>query len=219
MTSLAENLASIRKETKNCTLIAVSKTYSVEQIEEALSAGQRSFGENRVQEAQLKFLPLRTRYPDIELHLIGALQTNKAQAAVDLFDVIQTLDRPSLAEALSKAIHKTQRKIRLYIEINIGNEPQKAGISANEAESFLTYCRTVCDLSISGLMCIPPLEADPQPLFRHMRDLANKLALPHLSMGMSADYKTAIECGATEVRVGTALFGKRTQKPLPAPLF
>ncbi len=213
MSVIADNLAQIRARAKTATLIAVSKTRNVEEIREALEAGQRVFGENRVQEAQAKFPALRTAYPDIELHLIGALQTNKAQAAVELFDVIQTLDRRPLADAVAKAIRKTGRAPSLYIEINIANEPQKAGILPEELEAFITYCREKCGLSITGLMCIPPHDLDPAPFFRLMRVMADTFALPHLSMGMSGDFETAIECGATEVRVGTAIFGERAYPP------
>jgi pyridoxal phosphate enzyme (YggS family) len=209
MTSIAANLAAVRARVKHATLIAVSKTHGREVVREALAAGQRVFGENRVQEAQDKFPPLREAYPDIELHLIGPLQTNKARAAIELFDVIQTLDRPELAQALSKAMLKTERHPRLYIEVNIGNEPQKSGIAPDQIDVFLAYCRDVCGLSVAGLMCIPPLEEDPRPYFRRMREIADRLALPHLSMGMSKDFESAIECGATEIRVGTALFGAR----------
>ncbi|MDD3370329.1 MAG: YggS family pyridoxal phosphate-dependent enzyme [Alphaproteobacteria bacterium] len=210
--SIAENLSRIRAHLGKATLIAVSKTQSAEAVREALAAGQRIFGENRVQEAQAKFPPLRGDFPDLELHLIGALQTNKAADAVALFDVIQTLDRPKLADAVAKAIQKTGKRPRFYIEINIGREPQKAGIAPEDAEDFLAYCRTACQLDIAGLMCIPPEEQDPAPYFKELRALATRLGLPHISMGMSADYETAIACGATEVRVGTALFGKRPAK-------
>ncbi len=209
MTSIASRLAVLRQSLKDATLIAVSKTQSAEAIREALNADQRVFGENRVQEAKNKFPLLRQEYPDIELHLIGALQTNKAQDAVELFDVIQTLDRPRLAEALAKAMRQTGRSPRLSIEVNIGNEPQKSGISPNEIDAFLAYCRDECGLTVSGLMCIPPHDQDPRPHFLHMKELANHLAMSNLSMGMSADYKIAIDCGATEVRVGTAIFGTR----------
>ena len=211
MNAVADNLASIRTRAQNATLIAVSKTRSVEEIREALNAGQRVFGENKVQEAQAKFPALRKAYPDIELHLIGALQTNKALAAVELFDVIQTLDRPALAEALTKAIRKTGRSPRLYVEVNIGNEPQKAGLAPEKLGEFIAFCHKDCGLSITGLMCIPPHDQAPAPFFQQMRKLANTCALPHLSMGMSGDFETAALCGATEVRVGTAIFGERSR--------
>jgi hypothetical protein len=209
MTSLSSNLANVRERLKGATLIAVSKTQDVDAICEALTAGQRVFGENRVQEARRKFPDLRHDYPDIELHLIGPLQTNKAQDAVELFDVIETLDRIELAEALAKAMRKSGRNPRFYIEINIGLEPQKSGVRPDNAAAFLAACRDKYKLSVSGLMCIPPHNQNPRPHFCAMRDLAKNLSLPHLSMGMSADYETALACGATEVRLGTALFGER----------
>jgi len=209
MTSITQNLASLRLRAKGATLIAVTKTQPIEAIHEALAAGQRVFGENRVQEAQSKFPALRKLYGDIELHLIGALQTNKARDAVELFDVIETLDRPALAKALAKAIKKTGRTPRLYIEINIGKEPQKAGISPEKIKDFLHFCQNDCGLSISGLMCIPPQGQDPRFYFEQMRSLANHLKLGHVSMGMSEDYEIALQCGATEIRLGTAIFGRR----------
>ncbi len=209
MTSVAANIAAARERLQGKTLIAVTKNQSVEAVREALAAGQRVFGENRVQEAQKKFADLRVAFPDIELHLIGPLQTNKAKDAVEFFDVIQTLDRPELAEALAKAMRKTGKTPRLYIEVNIGLEPQKSGIAPDKAEAFLTLCRDAYKLSVSGLMCIPPQGKNPKPYFCALRDLAENLSLPHVSMGMSADFETAIACGATEVRIGTALFGER----------
>ena len=209
MTPVASNLFAVREYLKGATLIAVSKNQDVDAIREALAAGQRVFGENRVQEARRKFPALRRDYPDIELHLIGPLQTNKAQDAVELFDVIETLDRIELAEALAKAMRKSGRNPRFYIEVNIGLEPQKSGVRPDNAAAFLAACRDKYKLSVSGLMCIPPLNQNPRPYFCAMRDLAKNLSLPHLSMGMSADYETAIACGATEVRIGTALFGER----------
>jgi hypothetical protein len=210
MTHIADNLARIRAQIQNAKLIAVSKTHGIDAVREALLAGQRIFGENRVQEAQEKFPPLRAAYPDIELHLIGPLQTNKAQDAVELFDVIQTLDRPRLAEALAAAIRKTGHTPRLSIEVNIGHEEQKAGVAPEHVSDFLVYCRNRCGLKISGLMCIPPHGQDPRPYFAAMRELSKRYALPHLSMGMSGDFREAVACGATEVRVGTAIFGERS---------
>jgi PLP dependent protein len=210
--TIASNLAALRKQLGKTTLIAVSKTQDIAAIREALAAGQRVFGENRVQEARKKFPPLRQEHPDIELHLIGALQTNKAQDAVELFDVIETLDRHELAEALAKAMQKTGRSPRLYIEVNIGSEAQKSGIAPDKVEAFRAFCRDVYKLSVTGLMCLPPVERDPKPYFCALRDLAALLSLPHLSMGMSADFEAALACGATEVRLGTAIFGERTQK-------
>jgi pyridoxal phosphate enzyme (YggS family) len=207
--SIAGHLASVRARSKDAVLVAVSKNHSRETVIEALAAGQMVFGENRVQEAQKKFSGLCEQYPGIELHLIGPLQTNKAEDAVRLFDVIETLDRPKLAEALAAAIKKTGRTPRLYIEVNIGDEAQKAGISPAQLSDFLGYCRDQCGLTVSGLMCIPPQGQDARPHFKAMRKLADQFTLPHLSMGMSADFEAAIECGTTEVRVGTAIFGVR----------
>jgi pyridoxal phosphate enzyme (YggS family) len=214
VSAIQDALTSIRGRIGAATLIAVSKTRGIDEISEALNAGQRVFGENRVQEAQAKFPLLRAAYPGIELHLIGALQTNKALAAIELFDVIQTLDRPALAKALAKGIDKTKRSPRLYIEINIGNEPQKSGIAPDQAGAFLAYCRDSCGLSISGLMCIPPHNQEPRPYFKAMRELKDQLGLPHLSMGMSDDFEKAIDCGATEIRIGAAIFGVRQPKAI-----
>ncbi len=210
MISLADNLTSIRAQTKQAKLIAVSKMQNVETIRRALEAGQYVFGENRVQEAAEKFPALRQAFPNIELHLIGALQTNKAHMAVTLFDVIQTLDRRQLADALAKAIHKTGRHPKIYIEVNIGRERQKAGIVPELLQEFYVYCRDVAQLSINGLMCIPPFGQDPRPFFIHMQTLTKELGLKNLSMGMSGDYEMALACGATEVRLGTAIFGERS---------
>jgi len=209
MTTIASALSSIRKNLGHATLIAVSKTQGIEVIREALEAGQRVFGENRVQEAKKKFSVLREDYPDIELHLIGGLQTNKAEEAVKTFDVIQTVDRPDLAEALKKAITKLKKDPRLYIEVNIGEETQKNGVLPDKTEALLAFCRDSCGLTITGLMCIPPQEKEPGPYFEKLAALADHLALPHRSMGMSSDYQRAIEKGSTEVRIGTAIFGER----------
>jgi len=211
MTSIATALASIKKDIGRATLIAVSKTQNVEAIQEALEAGQRVFGENRVQEAKRKFATLRAAYPDIELHLIGALQTNKAEEAIKTFDVIQTVDRPELAEALKKAITKLKKTPRLYIEVNLGEEPQKSGVAPEGAEALLFFCRNVCGLEISGLMSIPPYGKAPEPYFERLVAMAEKLGLPHRSIGMSSDYRVAIQKGATEVRIGTLIFGERTK--------
>jgi len=190
-------------------LVAVSKTKTEEDIRAALDAGQKFFGENRVQEAKVKFAPLRAEYPDLKLHLIGPLQTNKAEDAVRLFDVIETLDRPRLATALAEAMKKTGCRPELYIEVNIGAEPQKAGIAPDMLADFLAFCREGCGLAVTGLMTIPPQHEDPAPSFTRLRELAERHNLPNLSMGMSADFEEAIRCGATEVRVGTAVFGVR----------
>jgi pyridoxal phosphate enzyme (YggS family) len=192
-------------------LLAVSKTHPAEPVAELLAAGHRHFGENRVQEAAGKYPALREAYPDLRLHLIGPLQTNKVREAVALFDVIETLDRPKLAKALAAEMDRTGRRIPCLIEVNIGAEPQKAGIAPDEAAGFLAACRGEWRLDIAGLMCIPPAGEDPVPHFRHLKTLADALGLAHLSMGMSGDYREAVACGAGEIRVGTALFGSRAQ--------
>ncbi|OYQ36469.1 YggS family pyridoxal phosphate-dependent enzyme [Niveispirillum lacus] len=190
-------------------LIAVSKVQPVEKMDAALAAGHRLFGENRVQEAKAKFPAARERYPDIELHLIGPLQTNKVKEAVALFDVIQTLDRPRLAAALAEEGRKRGRLPRLFVEVNVGAEPQKAGIPPSDLPAFLEECRAVHGLSIDGLMCIPPADQDPTPHFALLCDLAKRHGLAEVSMGMSGDYEQAVAQGATFVRVGTAIFGTR----------
>lgn len=190
-------------------LIAVGKTQPASAIEAALAAGQRDFGENRVQEAQAKFPALKARYPDLRLHLIGPLQTNKARDAVRLFDVIHTLDRSRLAEALARAMEQESRRPALLVEVNIGNEPQKAGIALADADGFIADCRTRWHLALAGLMCIPPAAADPVPHFTALAGLARRHGLAELSMGMSADFTLAVTHGATLVRVGTAIFGPR----------
>ncbi len=197
------------REASPVKLIAVSKLQPPEAVEEALAAGQACFGENYVQEAIKKFGALRGSHPGLELHLVGPLQTNKAEEAVKLFDVIQTVDRPKLAAALAEACLKVGRVPTFYVEVNIGREPQKAGVLPEELDAFLEQCRTEHGLDITGLMCIPPLEQDPEPHFRLLRQLADRLKIKNVSMGMSADFETAIRCGATEVRIGTALFGER----------
>jgi pyridoxal phosphate enzyme (YggS family) len=190
-------------------LVAVSKGKELADVIAAVNAGQRVFGENRVQEADRKFSDLGSRRSDLELHLIGPLQTNKAEDAVRIFDVIETLDRPRLAEALAAAIRKTARRPKLLIEVNIGTESQKAGIAPSVLPEFLQFCRTGCGLEIDGLMCIPPQSEDAATSFDRLRELAAELDLRELSMGMSADFETAIRCGATLIRIGSAIFGPR----------
>ncbi len=193
------------------TLIAVSKTFGAEAIEPVIAAGQRVFGENRVQEAKAKWPPLMQKHPGIELHLIGPLQSNKAKEAVALFTAIHSVDRPSLCEALAKEIARQGRAPLLFVEINTGAEAQKAGVLPAQADAFLAACRDKYGLTISGLMCIPPLEEAPGPHFALTAKIARRNGLKLLSMGMSADYVTAIEFGATHVRVGSAIFGTRAQ--------
>jgi pyridoxal phosphate enzyme (YggS family) len=191
------------------TLIAVSKTFGPEQIEPVIDAGQRVFGENRVQEAKRKWPPLLDKHAGLTLHLIGPLQSNKAREAVALFDAIHSLDRASLCEALAKEIARQGRRPLLFVEINTGAEPQKAGVLPQDADSFLAACRDKYGLTISGLMCIPPLDDAPGPHFALTAKLARRNGLKLLSMGMSADYITAIQLGATHVRIGSAIFGER----------
>jgi pyridoxal phosphate enzyme (YggS family) len=188
--------------------VAVSKTHPAEPVAELLAAGQRHFGENRVQEAEGKYPALKARYPELRLHLIGPLQSNKVRPAVALFDVIETLDRPKLAHALAAEMARQNRPLPCLIEINIGQEPQKAGIAPDAAADFLALCRQL-GLTIAGLMCIPPQGEEPAPHFRRLAELGRQLQLPILSMGMSGDYAAAIACGASQIRVGTALFGQR----------
>jgi pyridoxal phosphate enzyme (YggS family) len=194
------------------TLVAVSKTFGADDIRPFLDAGQRVFGENRVQEAEAKWPGLRASYDGIELHLIGPLQSNKAREAVALFDVIETLDREKLAATLRAEIDRAGRSPRLLVQVNIGLEPQKAGIAPAEAAAFVTRCREVHGLAIDGLMAIPPEGVPPGPYFAQMATLAGETGARVLSMGMSADFETAIAMGATHVRVGSALFGTR---PVP----
>jgi hypothetical protein len=191
------------------TLIAVSKTFPPAAIEPVIAAGQRVFGENRVQEAKAKWPALLAKYKGLSLHLIGPLQSNKAKEAVTLFDAIHAVDRPSLAEALAKEIAKQGRAPTLFVEINTGAEPQKAGVLPQDADAFLAACRDTYGLTISGLMCIPPVEEAPGPHFALTAKIARRNGLTLLSMGMSADFVTAIALGATHVRVGSAIFGER----------
>jgi pyridoxal phosphate enzyme (YggS family) len=191
------------------TLVAVSKTHGAERVRELLAAGHRVFGENRVQEAQGKFPPLKTEYPDLQLHLIGPLQTNKAREAVALFDVIQSVDREKLAATLAREMARAGKRPDCFIQVNTGEEPQKAGILPTELDSFVTACRDAHKLPVVGLMCIPPLEEEPALHFALLAKMAARHGLPNISMGMSADYETAVRLGATHVRVGSALFGQR----------
>ncbi len=191
------------------TLVAVSKTFGVEAIAPVIAAGQRVFGENRVQEAKTKWPDLKAAHPDIDLHLIGPLQSNKAKEAVALFDAIHTVDRPSLCEALAKEIVRQNRRPILFVEINTGAEPQKAGVLPENADAFLRACREDYGLAVSGLMCIPPVDEAPAPHFALTAKIANRNGLPLLSMGMSADFAIAVQFGATHVRVGSAIFGHR----------
>jgi pyridoxal phosphate enzyme (YggS family) len=198
-----------RRDVAAVTLIAVSKTFGVEMIEPVIVAGQRVFGENRVQEARAKWPILMEQYPDIELHLIGPLQSNKAKEAVSLFHAIHSVDRPSICAALAKEIARQERRPRLFVEINTGAEPQKAGVLPEDADDFLRACVETYGLAIEGLMCIPPSDQPPAPHFALTAKIAARNGLPLLSMGMSADFALAIRFGATHVRVGSAIFGVR----------
>ena len=208
----ADIAAACRKAARDpseVTLIAVSKTFPAEAIEQAIAAGQHTFGENRVQETKGKWPAIRARHPGLSLHLIGPLQSNKAKEALALFDAIHSVDRASLCEALSKEIAKAARAPLLFAEINTGAEPQKAGILPQDADAFLRACWDSYGLSIAGLMCIPPFDEAPAPHFALTAKIAARNGLKLLSMGMSADYKIAIAFGATHVRVGSAIFGHR----------
>ena len=220
MSAGAERLAEVRqhiaaaaraagRDPASVTLVAVSKTHGAERVRELLEAGQRVFGENRVQEAEEKFPALKAAYPDLELHLIGPLQTNKAREAVALFDVIQSVDRERLAATLAKEMARAGRRPDCYVQVNTGEEPQKAGVLPGDVDAFVASCRDTHKLPIVGLMCIPPLDEEPALHFALLAKMAARNGLAKISMGMSADYETAIRLGATHVRVGTALFGAR----------
>ena len=207
--SIARAAALARRAPEDVTLIAVSKTHPGEAIVPMIEAGQRAFGENRVQEAESKWPELRARYEGIELHLVGTLQSNKAEEAVALFDCIHSVDRPSLVSALAKAMAKSGRRPRCFVQVNVGDEPQKGGCPVAELPALLDQCHEA-DLPVSGLMCIPPAGVEPAPYFALLGKLARRHGLSDLSMGMSGDFETAVMIGATHVRVGTALFGERS---------
>ena len=198
------------------TLVAVSKTHGADRVRELLEVGHRVFGENRVQEAEGKFPELKAAWPDLELHLIGPLQTNKARDAVALFDVIQSVDRDRLAAALVKEMERLGRRPACYIQVNTGEEPQKAGILPKDVDAFVALCRDEYELPVVGLMCIPPVDEEPALHFALLTKMAARNGLAKLSMGMSADYETAVRLGATHVRVGSALFGARPPLPVHA---
>lgn len=202
-----------RRDRAAVTLVAVSKTFDADAIKPVIAQGQRVFGENRVQEAKGKWPDLMTAAPGIALHLIGPLQSNKVKEAVALFDAIHSVDRDSLCEALAKEFSRQPRRPELFVQINTGEEPQKAGIAPTDADAFIARCRDTYGLTISGLMCIPPVDETPAPHFALTAKIAARNGLTKLSMGMSADFTTAIAFGATHVRVGSAIFGTRT-KPL-----
>ena len=217
---IAENLRAVQdriaaaaraadRDPSEVTLVAVGKTHDASYIEAALQAGHGVFGENRVQEAKAKFPPLRADHPDLVLHLIGPLQTNKVRDALQTFDVIETLDREKLAKAVAKEADKLGTAPPCFVQVNTGAEPQKAGIAPDDVDGFVALCRDSLSLPVEGLMCIPPIDEPPAPHFAFLRELAVRNGLAKLSMGMSADYETAIRLGATHVRVGTAIFGPR----------
>lgn len=224
--AIAANLDSVRdhvaqaaresgRRAADVTLIAVAKTFPATDVAAALAAGQRHFGENRVQEGIAKYPALRLQHPDLVLHLIGPLQTNKVKQAVAQFDVIHTLDRPKLAEELAKEFSRTGRRLPCFIQVNVGEEPQKAGCAPAEADAFIADCRNRLGLPVAGLMCIPPADQDPAPYFEKLAAIATRNGLAQLSMGMSGDYAAAIRLGATHVRVGSAIFGGRPKAETP----
>ena len=217
--NLAEVKARIARQAKDWRrapddvhLVAVGKTHPAEAIEAALLAGHRLFGENRVQEAAAKFPALRARYPDLRLHLIGPLQTNKIKQAIEVCDAIETVDRDKLAQGIAAELAKSGKAVDLFIQVNSGEEEQKAGIAPREADDFIRRCRTEYKLPVVGLMCIPPAEEHPAPHFALLGEIAKRHGIKQLSMGMSGDYELAIQMGATHVRVGTAIFGARETK-------
>lgn len=206
---IAEAVLRYERDAGSVHLVTVTKTFAAEALGPLFAEGQRLFGENRVQEAQGKWPLLKARYPDIELHLIGPLQSNKAEDAVALFDVIETVDRPKIARALKKAEEKLGLERQYYVQVNTGDEPQKAGVSVADAVDFVKTCRDEIGLRVDGLMCIPPADQVAAPHFALLRQLAEEAGLANLSMGMSSDYDTAIMLGATHVRVGSAILGSR----------
>lgn len=207
--SIAEAVRRYERDADAVHLVAVTKTFAAEAVKPLFLEGQRVFGENRVQEAQAKWPELKERYPDTELHLIGPLQSNKAEDAVALFDVIETVDRLKIARVLKKAEDKLGLTRRYFVQVNTGNEPQKAGIAVDETVAFVRTCRDEIGLNIDGLMCIPPADEVAAPHFALLRQLAEDAGLANLSMGMSGDFDTAIMLGATHVRVGSAILGSR----------
>jgi PLP dependent protein len=206
---IARACKAARRDRASVTLVAVSKTFDAGAIAPVIEAGQRVFGENRVQEAKAKWPELMSAHPGLALHLIGPLQSNKAKEAVALFDAIHSVDRPSVCEALAKAIDAQKKRIELFVQLNTGEEPQKAGVAPGEADAFIASCRDKYGLAISGLMCIPPVDEAPAPHFALTAKIAARNGLMNLSMGMSADFATAIALGATHVRIGSAIFGAR----------
>jgi pyridoxal phosphate enzyme (YggS family) len=211
MRHIAEAAQAASRSPSDVTLVAVTKTHGADRVRELLAAGQRVFGENRVQEAEEKYPALKAEYPDLELHLIGPLQTNKAREAVALFDVIESVDRERLAAILAKEMAHQVRRPACFIQVNTGEEPQKAGILPSQLDAFVAACRDTHKLPIVGLMCIPPVDEEPALHFALLAKMAARNGLGRISMGMSADYEIAVRLGATHVRVGSALFGARPQ--------
>jgi pyridoxal phosphate enzyme (YggS family) len=205
--ALAARAAS--RDPKSVRLVAVTKTVGPDDIEQAIAAGQRCFGENRVQEAARKWPEIKARHSGIELHLIGPLQSNKVREAISLFDAIETVDRPKLARALAEEMARADKRPRLFVQVNTGEEPQKAGVLPAEAASFIALCRDTFGLAVDGLMCIPPLDEEPAMHFALLAKIAAAAGINELSMGMSGDFARAIQFGATYVRIGTAIFGER----------
>jgi hypothetical protein len=208
-TRIADAARAAGRDPASVTLVAVSKTHGADRVRELLAAGQRVFGENRVQEAEEKFPALKAEFPDLELHLIGPLQTNKAREAVALFDVIESVDRERLAATLAREMERAGRRPKCFIQVNTGEEPQKAGVLPADVDAFVASCRDGHKLPVVGLMCIPPVGEEPALHFALLAKMAARNGLALLSMGMSADYETAVRQGATHVRVGSALFGAR----------
>jgi PLP dependent protein len=206
---IAKAATGARRDAPSVHLIAVSKTFDADDIIPVIEAGHRVFGENRVQEAKSKWPELKARYPRLELHLIGPLQSNKTKEAVELFDAIHTIDRPKIAEAVAAEMVRQGRRLQLFVQVNTGEEPQKAGVMPRETVAFVAMCRDQLKLEIAGLMCIPPVDDEPAVHFAFLSKLAHDMGLPGLSMGMSGDFETAIDFGATHVRVGSAIFGVR----------
>jgi hypothetical protein len=220
LSGIAANLAAVRarlvraarsagRDPATVGLVAISKTQPGDIVAAALDAGHRLFGENRVQEAQAKYPALKARYHDLRLHLVGPLQSNKAADAVALFDAIETVDRPRLAEALARAMERQGKRPACFIQVNTGAETQKAGVAPEAADSFIAQCRTRWNLPVEGLICVPPVSVDPAPHFSLLADIAARNGLRQLSMGMSGDFEIAIAHGATLIRIGTAIFGSR----------
>jgi pyridoxal phosphate enzyme (YggS family) len=223
-TDIAANLAEVQarvaaaataagRDPDSVTLVAVGKTFAADRMLPVLSAGHMVFGENRVQEAEEKWPALRETYPDLRLHLIGPLQSNKARTAIELFDVIETVDRPKLAKALARLMDETGRTPDCFIQVNTGAEAQKAGVLPDAADAFIAECRDDLGLPVKGLMCIPPVDEEPSLHFQLLAEIAKRNGIANLSMGMSADFEIAVQFGATHVRVGSAIFGARTRPP------